>query len=200
MEREVLLTGIGGQGVQLAARTLAVAAMDEGREVRLFGSYGGMMRGGNTDATLVVSDGALTAPPTVSRCWAALAMHPDYWPPVRDRIRPGGFALTDASVFGEPVAVEGCTVLGVEATKTAADMGAPAAGSMVAIGAFAAATGLVSREALEGATAKVLPSYRSAHAANNARAVAAGFAMVDGVMVDAWPSATAASETVGARQ
>ena len=56
MEREVLLSGIGGQGVQLAAQVLAVAAVDEGRDVQLFGSYGGMMRGGNTDATLVLAD------------------------------------------------------------------------------------------------------------------------------------------------
>jgi Pyruvate/2-oxoacid:ferredoxin oxidoreductase gamma subunit len=54
MEREILLTGIGGQGVQLAANVLAHAALDEGRDVQLFGSYGGMMRGGNTDAELVV--------------------------------------------------------------------------------------------------------------------------------------------------
>lgn len=195
MEREVLLTGIGGQGVQLAARTLAVAAMDEGREVRVFGSYGGMMRGGNTDATLVVSDEALSAPPTISRCWAALAMHPDYWPPVRDRIRPGGFALIDASVFTEPVELEGSVLLAIEATKMAGEMGAPAAGSMVAIGAFAAATGLVGLEALEGATGKVLPSYRAGHAARNARAVAAGFGAVDGPLVEAWPTVPT---TVGA--
>ena len=51
MERELLLTGIGGQGVQLAAQVLARAAIAEGRSVQMFGSYGGMMRGGNTEAT-----------------------------------------------------------------------------------------------------------------------------------------------------
>ena len=65
MEREILFTGIGGQGVQLAANVLAHAAMVEGRDVQLFGSYGGMMRGGNTDAELVVADGSIEAPPTV---------------------------------------------------------------------------------------------------------------------------------------
>ena len=63
--REVLLTGIGGQGIQLAAQVLARAALAEGREVQLFGSYGGMMRGGNTEATLVVADGPVESPPTV---------------------------------------------------------------------------------------------------------------------------------------
>ena len=186
MEREVLLTGIGGQGIQLAARTLAVAAMDEGREVRVFGSYGGMMRGGNTDATLLVSDARISSPPTVSRGWSALAMHHEHWPPVRDRLRRGGFALVDSSVFRDPVHLEGCTVLEVPATRLAGEMGTPAAASMVAIGAFAAATGLVGLAALEEATGKVLPSYRSAHRAANAAAVAAGHALVADRLVAAF--------------
>jgi len=186
VEREVLLTGIGGQGIQLAARTLAVAAMDEGREVRVFGSYGGMMRGGNTEATVVVSDRRISSPPTVSRSWSALAMHHEYWPPVRDRLRRGGFVLVDSSVFREPVVLEDCAVLEVPATRRATEMGTPAAASMVAIGAFAAATGLVGLAALEEATGKVLPSYRSAHAAANAAAVAEGHGLVPDRLVAAW--------------
>jgi Pyruvate/2-oxoacid:ferredoxin oxidoreductase gamma subunit len=49
VEREILLTGIGGQGIQLAAQVLARAAVASGLEVMLFGSYGGTMRGGPTD-------------------------------------------------------------------------------------------------------------------------------------------------------
>ena len=56
MEREVLLTGIGGQGVQLAAQVLARAAALEGKGVMLFGVYSGMMRGGNSDSTVVVNE------------------------------------------------------------------------------------------------------------------------------------------------
>jgi Pyruvate/2-oxoacid:ferredoxin oxidoreductase gamma subunit len=57
MERTLLMTGIGGQGIQLAAQVLVRAALAEGREVQLFGSYGGMMRGGNTEAAIVVGTG-----------------------------------------------------------------------------------------------------------------------------------------------
>jgi len=41
MERELMLTGIGGQGVQLAAQVIARAATLEGRSVMFFGVYGG---------------------------------------------------------------------------------------------------------------------------------------------------------------
>ena len=72
------MTGIGGQGIQLAAQVLCRAALAEDRDVQLFGSYGGMMRGGNTDATIIVADGPVEAPPTVSRAWSALAMHHEH--------------------------------------------------------------------------------------------------------------------------
>ena len=59
--------GSAGRAIQLAALVIARAALAEGREVQLFGSYGGMMRGGNTEATLVVADGPVESPPTVGR-------------------------------------------------------------------------------------------------------------------------------------
>ena len=85
-EREVLLTGIGGQGVQLAAQVLARAAALEGRSVMLFGVYSGVMRGGNTDATVVVADGPVQAPPIVSAAWSAIALHSRFWEPLATSI------------------------------------------------------------------------------------------------------------------
>ena len=71
MEREVMWTGIGGQGVQLGAQVLARAAILEGRHAMLFGTYGGEMRGGHTDCTLVLADGPIETPPIVSKTWSA---------------------------------------------------------------------------------------------------------------------------------
>ena len=99
MEHAVLLTGIGGQGVQLAARTLAVAAVESDLEVMVFGDYGGLMRGGNTDATIVIGDDPLRSPPTVAWASMALVMHHEYWPGVRDRLVPGSVVVIDRSVF-----------------------------------------------------------------------------------------------------
>jgi len=65
VEREVLLTGIGGQGVQLAATILARAATREGRHVMTLGTYGGCMRGGNTDSSVLVADRPISTPPIV---------------------------------------------------------------------------------------------------------------------------------------
>ena len=88
IEREVFLTGIGGQGVQLAARVLALAAMREGRNVMSLGTYGGTMRGGNTESTVVVADGPIVSPPVVSRGWSAVVVHPRYWGALRRKLQP----------------------------------------------------------------------------------------------------------------
>jgi len=76
MEREILLSGIGGQGVQLAAKMLAHAGMVEGRHVLQFSMFMGTMRGGSSECTVVVADAPVEAPPVVPYAWAAIAMHP----------------------------------------------------------------------------------------------------------------------------
>src|SRR5579862_9352338 len=98
MQREVLLTGIGGQGVQLAAKTLAMAATGEGRQVLMSSHYGGEMRGGQTEASVVVADGDLQSVPILESAWSAYVMHPRYWPGVAGRLRRDGVAVYNASV------------------------------------------------------------------------------------------------------
>src|SRR3954453_10637838 len=162
MERELLITGIGGQGVQLAAQVLARAATLEGREVMFLGLYGGMMRGGNTDSTVVVADAPITAPPVVSRAWSAIAMHDDYWPAVEAKLRPGGVVLVNDATFLSAVRAD-VHVHRVPATTVAADLGSPLAGSMVMLGAFCATTGIVGNETLVTAMRASIPPYRMQH-------------------------------------
>ncbi len=177
-EHAIGFTGIGGQGVQLIARTLALAAAAEGYEVTMFGSYGGMMRGGNSDATVVIGTGQVLAPPTVSSFSFGLAMHPAYWPNLRDRLVTGATALIDSSIFTEPANFERGRVVEIPATGAAAAMGTPMSAGMLALGAFVASTGLVGVGAVVEATQQVLPTYRQDHAQANARAVWAGVEIV----------------------
>ena len=190
-ERAMLLTGIGGQGIQLAARTLAVAAVSDGLQAMVFGEYGGMMRGGNSDSTVVLGTERLLTPPTVSRAWGAVALHQEYWPEVVTRLQAGGVVVIDRSVFRAEVGRSDLTVVEVEATATAAEMGNPRGASMVALGALSAATGIVSLAALETATAEVLPPYRAQHAAANAEALRAGHALIAERVSEAWPERVA---------
>lgn len=181
-----MMTGIGGQGIQLAAQALARSAVDEGREVLLFGSYGGMMRGGNTEATIVVADGPIESPPTVASTWSAVVMHHEHWEPLRRHLRPGSLVLVNSTVFEATVDWSPYTLIEVQATDLAVDVGSVQAATMVMIGAYVAVTGLVGLASLCQAMEDSLPPYRAHHATRNAAAIEAGFAAVPPGIVPAW--------------
>jgi 2-oxoglutarate ferredoxin oxidoreductase subunit gamma len=190
MERELLVTGIGGQGVQLAGQVLARAATLEGRYVMLFGLYGGMMRGGNTDGTVVIGDAPLLTPPLVSRSWSAIGMHDEFWPPIEAKLRPNALVLVNDSTFAHEIATP-CVLHRVDATGIANGLGHALGGSMVMTGAYAAITGIVSIDALVDAMSASIPSYRTQHITANERALRAGFDAVEPNTCPAWSHATA---------
>jgi 2-oxoglutarate ferredoxin oxidoreductase subunit gamma len=176
VEREVLLSGIGGQGIQLCAQVLARAVVSGGGHVQLFGNYGGMMRGGNTEATLLVADHPIEGPPTVSSTWSAVLMHHDYSEPVLSRLRPGSVVFVNTTVFDAPVDWSPYEVIEVPATTLAAESAGIQTASMVMLGAFVAVTGIVPPESLAPAIAEALPPYRAKHAERNVAATEVGAA------------------------
>jgi Pyruvate/2-oxoacid:ferredoxin oxidoreductase gamma subunit len=195
VERELVMTGIGGQGIQLATQLLARAAIAEGRQVQLFGSYGGMMRGGNTEATVVIADGPIEAPPTVGHTWSAILMHHDYVGPTLQRVRPGSVLLVNTTVFDARGAAAldrtHCTVIDVPASDLAVEVGNVMTASMVMLGAYAAVTEIVALDALEDAVAAALPSYRAQHVALNVAALRAGHASAPNGVAPAWAGVAA---------
>jgi Pyruvate/2-oxoacid:ferredoxin oxidoreductase gamma subunit len=193
MERELLVTGIGGQGVQLAGQVLARSATLEGRSVMLFGLYGGMMRGGNTDCTVVVGDAPLLTPPLVSRAWSAIAMHDEFWEPIELRLRPGALVLVNDPTFHHEIAAP-CSVQRIDATGIASELGHPLGASLVMAGAYAGLTEIVGADALVAAMRESIPSYRTQHIAANEEALRAGLAAVE---IGAFPAWTAAPASVG---
>ncbi len=174
MQREVMFTGVGGQGIQLTAKTLATAAVEEGRHVMLLGHYAGAMRGGQTDASVVLGDQPLRTLPIVQAAWAAIVMHDDHWASTNERIRPGGVVMINSSLIDD-IDRSDCTIVRVPATARATELGAPMSAGYVLVSAFAAATGIVSIDAMLAAMRQLVPPYRQQHVESNERAIRAGF-------------------------
>lgn len=191
MERELLLTGVGGQGVQLAAQVLARAALAEAREVMVLGTYGGTMRGGNTDSCIVVADEPIRTPPIVARAWAAIAMHDRFFAPTAAKLRSDSVAFVNSSLFESKVDVEGVQVFEVEATGVAAELGSPMSAALVLAAAFAGATGFARSDSLVAAMRECVPSYRKQHVEANERALLGGFELLEPGGVVAWPAEVA---------
>ena len=189
MEHEVMFTGVGGQSIQLGAQILARAAVVEDRHVTYLGTYGGTMRGGNTDATLIVADGPVSAPPIVSKVAAALAMHHQFFEPVRAKLRPGSIVVVNASLFEGELDREAWQVVDVPATQIATDLGNTLAACLVLTAAYARITGVVGIEALVSGMKASVPSYRQQHIESNEKALRAGFEHATPGASTVWESA-----------
>jgi Pyruvate/2-oxoacid:ferredoxin oxidoreductase gamma subunit len=157
----------------------------------MFGSYGGMMRGGNTEATVVVADGAISAPPTVAETWSAIFMHHDFSEPTRAKLRPGSLVLVNTTVFEGTFDAATYRVVEVPATDMAVDLGNIMTASMVMLGAYVAATAIVTLDAVDTAIAASLPSYRTQHVARNVEAVRAGYDAAPHDVAPAWEAVAA---------
>jgi 2-oxoglutarate ferredoxin oxidoreductase subunit gamma len=180
VEREVIVTGVGGQGIQLLAKTLALAATREGRHAMLAADYGGEMRGGPSKASVVVGDSPLRALPVLPSAWSAIIAHHRFSEPVLARLRPGGPVVANVPLVDPEAISPDLRVFTVDAAAVAKAAGAPQALGFVLLGAYNAVTGMVSADALAAAMEELLPPYRRQHAPANARALAAGGAAVPG--------------------
>lgn len=186
MERELMISGIGGQGVQLCAQVIARAATAEGRHVLLFGLYGGQMRGGSTESTVIIADAPISSPPIVSHSWSAIVMHHQYWEGLRAKLRPGAIVVVNAPLFEGAIDRATHRVFDVDASGTAAALGSILAASMVITGAYAAITGIVALDSLIVAMRDSLPPYRRQHAELNEKALQAGYGLAPVNAAPAW--------------
>ena len=176
MEREIVMGGIGGQGVQLATKLLAQALNAEAKHVMHFAAFGGTMRGGNVECTVVAGTEALVAPPIIPSAWMAVAMHPNVVPVVRPKTRVGGLFVVNGGVVTGEGAPEGVALVAIPAAKLAEETGNLQGAAMAMLAAVSEATGLVSVERLAGALETLTPSYRRGTIPKNVAVMEAGAA------------------------
>lgn len=174
MERELIVSGVGGQGIQLLAKTLALAATRQGRYAMLSADYGGEMRGGPSKASVVIGDAPLRALPVLASAGSAILAHHRFTEGVLERIRPGGLVLINTKLVDADTLRPDLVVHGVNAAAVATEVGAPQAMGFVLLGAYNAITDMVDAAALVAAMTELLPPYRRQHAPANARAIQAG--------------------------
>jgi 2-oxoglutarate ferredoxin oxidoreductase subunit gamma len=159
---------------------LALAAVAEGRRAMMLGNYGGTIRGGLTEGTVVVAEGTLRSPPIIPSAWAGFVMSTQFWNSTRARLRPGGPVVTNSALLPagwvDGVRGEGFEVFAIPADGIATDLGAPLGAGFVLLGAFCAITGIAGAGSLIDAMKRQVPVYRKAHLAANETAIAAGFA------------------------
>jgi indolepyruvate ferredoxin oxidoreductase, beta subunit len=133
--QQIIVSGIGGQGVLFVTRLLAETALELGYSILISETHGMAQRGGNVISHLKVGDLG-NASPLIrpGRADIFLGLH-------QDAFQVHGFYLrADGKAFCNTV--PGDSAHTVDATGIAADLGAPLSANLVLLG-FASASGVM---------------------------------------------------------
>ena len=153
MQKELKLTGSGGQGLILAGVILAEAALISGKKVIQSQSYGPEARGGASKAEVIISDGDIDFV-KVQNCGMLLCLtQAAYDKYGKDYTK---VLILDSRLslkYPEPEKVIKIPVLDSAADK----MGKPMVANIIALGAINGLLDLVSKESLSEAVLKHVP-------------------------------------------
>lgn len=173
---DVLMAGFGGQGMLLAGKLLASAAMSEGLEVSWLPSYGPEMRGGTANVIVCVSEEPIGSPLITSHR-GLVVMNPPSLEKFGPRVVPGGVIVVNTALIDRGYSREDCVVVGVDARRIAIDAEADRAQNLVMLGAYLGATEtIVPYEAVEEAICKTFSGRKARFAPASITALRRGIA------------------------
>ena len=135
MKKELLLSGIGGQGVITLGETLCDAAIKAGYNVTFVPFYGQEKRGGRTMCNIVISDGIES--PIISAADMMLIMDERSLHDYQEMLSPEGTLIVNSSmVEAEPSCACG-RLQKVPFNEIAQELGNPKTANVVAMGILA---------------------------------------------------------------
>jgi 2-oxoglutarate ferredoxin oxidoreductase subunit gamma len=153
---EILIGGIGGQGVVLSGILLGTAAtLFEGKKAVQTQSYSSELRGGAARAEVVICDGPVSDP-QVRRPDIFIALAEEAVPRYIGLVKEGGLVFIDSDL------VKGArpgdyTIVEVPATSIAAEMGNTIVANLIVLGVLVKKTGVVSAQSMEKAIEMSVP-------------------------------------------
>ena len=160
MTTDVVMAGFGGQGMLLAGKVLAHAAMAEGLHVSWLPSYGPEMRGGTANCIVCIAHEPIGSP-LVASPRALVAMNRPSLEKFGPRVRAGGTIVVNASLVPGGGERADCVLLRIDARARAAAAGNERAANFVMLGAYVGATGAVPAAAVERALAEEFAGSRA---------------------------------------
>ena len=133
--QQIIVSGIGGQGVLFATRLLAETALALGHSIMISETHGMAQRGGNVISHLKVGHSGLVSPLIrPGQADVFLGLHPDSFMVHGFYLKETGRAFCNGST--------GACHCSLEAMSIAIELGAPVAANLVLLG-FTAASGFL---------------------------------------------------------
>jgi 2-oxoglutarate ferredoxin oxidoreductase subunit gamma len=179
VHHELLIAGFGGQGIVLAGRLIATAALAEDREVVWAPSYGPEMRGGPVHCTIIISSRRIGSP-EVSLADSLLIMDNASMQKFAGRMKPGGLLIINSSLIPGAQSTDDYHLIEVPATRAAEELGEPRVANVIMLGAFLRVRPIVSTDSLVGAMRLFAPKGKEHLIEVNTRALARGAELAGG--------------------
>lgn len=176
MQREMIIAGLGGQGLVVTSTLLAHAANSENKTAVQFSAYIGLIRGSRCECTVIVDTdgGPILGPPLVDSQAAVMAMHPESLQDHEKDVKPGGLLFVNTSLVTKKPSRSDVVLIEIPATQMAEQLGSAMAASMLALGAFVELTKIVQLSSVVKNLDKVIPPYRQKLIPINERALVTG--------------------------
>ena len=153
MNKEMIFSGFGGQGVMLMGQIIAYAGMMEGQQVSWFPAYGPEMRGGTANCSVIIGDEPVGTP-IVTEPSIVVAMNLPSLDKFEPMLMPGGALLINNSLIERGPHRTDVKPFLVPCNDIAKELGNPKVANMVMVGAIVAASGSVSIESVLNILAK----------------------------------------------
>lgn len=178
METRLIISGSGGQGILFLGKIIAHAAMKEGKEVTWFPSYGAEMRGGKANCTVVISD-ELIGSPIVKNAEYLIVLNEIAYNAFIDKVIPQGMLFYDSSIIKAEKIRNDITIIPVEASKEAANMGNPKLANMVILGTFIKFSKLINVDKVLETLEEIISSKRKEMIEINKKLILRGYSLFE---------------------
>ena len=142
MDVSILIGGFGGQGVQTLGKLLAYAGNDAGLEVTFLPSYGGEMRGGTSNCTVVLSDKRIGAPHR-DNYNMVIAMNIPSFQKFEETVKAGGTLFVNSSLIPEHSARTDITEVSIPLNELVQKVDSAQSLNIIMYGFLVAYTGII---------------------------------------------------------
>ena len=181
MQKEIIISGFGGQGVLFGGQVLAYAAMDSGKDVTWIPSYGPEMRGGTANCTVIIADHEIGSP-LVKNPPLAIALNLPSFDKYEDLLAPGGTLIVNRSMVDREAKRTDINVVFVPCNEIAEQIGDKKLLNMVAMGALLTSLPEISLGDVQKALEAHLPARHKHLLPKNYEALKRGFESAQKVM------------------
>ena len=145
---EVLMAGIGGQGVLSSGQVLLEAAFHAHEHVSFIASYGFARRGGLCECTVIFSDEKI-ASPLLHQSEVLMLLDSSQFAGLEHRVRPGGIVIAEKAGFEAQRRRDDYALHIIPALDTAMSMGSALGKNLIMLGSYVAITKAVTPELIE---------------------------------------------------